>query len=319
MKNAIQDSSKPSMPAIFSNFIYEENLETTILNGYRTRFFQKFTANSCQLFLRGKDNISVSPQIFGIHEPVLTKLIDSFAAGGYSDFLLDIGANIGLTSCQNGKGFSEVHMFEPNPLCYRILEVNAAITLDSGRFTIHPFGLGDCDKTVKLTVPKHNWGGAFINDAVNAYDSATLAAKDSFKSLDKDNYFDIEITIKNAATELQRLFGELSANNLLCGVIKIDVEGYEPVILKGIAEAIPQHMKCLIVFESWNADLDIEAILSAFDGRASAYKLALNTPWKKHWLKPIKLFSLLFNRKLETRIEKANAGRCKGDIILKID
>jgi len=307
------------MPAILADFIYGENIETSIMKGYRARFFQKFTAGSCQLFLRGKDNISVSPQIFGIHEPVLTRLIDSFSTGGYGDFLLDIGANIGLTSCQNGKGFREVHMFEPNLLCCRILEVNTAITLDSSRFTIHPYGLGDCDKTVKLTVPKHNWGGAFINDSANTYDPETLAAKDSFKSLDEDNYFDIEITIKDTADELRPLFSGLSEKNLLRGVIKIDVEGYEPVILKGIAEAIPKHMKCLVVFESWNTDLDIEEILSAFDGRASAYRLALNTPWKKHWLKPVKLFSLLFNRKLETRVEKAAAGHCKGDIILKID
>ena len=79
-----------------------------------------------------------------------------------SDVLYDIGANIGLTSCQNGNDFAELHMFEPNPLCQHILEVNTALTLTKPKVTIHRFALGAEDKRTRLMVPRHSWGGVEV-------------------------------------------------------------------------------------------------------------------------------------------------------------
>jgi FkbM family methyltransferase len=180
-------------------------------------------SKDCDLFLRNNDIISADPATSGLWEPHLTALIKSFVDNGYNDFFIDIGANIGLTSCQNGQDFKYVHMFEPNPLCRSILEVNAAITLDESCFKIHPYGLGEADKTVLLSVPKRNWGGAFVNDSENSYTSKVLANKDGFKDLRTENYLDVEIKIKNTSNELKMIFKELSEKGLKKGVIKIDV------------------------------------------------------------------------------------------------
>ena len=66
---------------------------------YKRRLFLKITSKSFPIFQRGGDIISVNTQILGIHKPVITSLISSWAKNGYNDFLLDIGANIGCISC----------------------------------------------------------------------------------------------------------------------------------------------------------------------------------------------------------------------------
>ncbi len=95
----------------------------------------------------------------GVHEPELIALLGYLSGHGFSDFLIDIGANIGLVSCQCGEYFKEVHMFEPNPLCCHILEVNSTMALSNLKSKIYPYGLGDENKSSVLTVPRHNWGG----------------------------------------------------------------------------------------------------------------------------------------------------------------
>src|ERR1039457_1398249 len=80
-------------------FEYCESAFGYLHNKITCGLFKYLTKNSTNLFLKGKDIISIYPQTVGIHEPTITSLIDHFASNGYSDFLIDIGANIGLTSC----------------------------------------------------------------------------------------------------------------------------------------------------------------------------------------------------------------------------
>jgi len=301
------------------NFLYQESALNTIKHGIRTALFQKITSNGPNLFLRGRDLISIDPHVSGLHEPVITKLISYLASKGYDDFLIDVGANIGLTSCQNGVNFKFVHMFEPNPLCCRILEVNAAIALDESSYKIHQVGLGEREGLVRLTVPRDNWGGAFINDTGNSYDADTLVNKDRFTSFDKKNYFDIDIVIQEAADTLKRLFAELANNGLVNGVIKLDVEGYEPVILKGIAQTLPHNMSVMIIFESWSEKFDvIKETLEVFNNRATAYRLSSNRNWKRHWSRVRKAISLVLGGKVVVKTEAVDYGPWVGDVLLKV-
>ena len=181
MTNSRQGQSQ-DIETTLADFAYTETSVSVVSKNLRDRLFQRLTRKSANLFLRGRDLISAGPLVDGVHEPVVTSLIQHAAEHGHTDFLIDIGANIGLISCQVGNRFKHVHMFEPNPYCCNILEVNSVIALNSTRYHIHRFGLGDEDKKTVLNVPRHNWGGAFINDASNSYDATTLAKKDSFTS-----------------------------------------------------------------------------------------------------------------------------------------
>lgn len=147
----------PSRPFFTQRYMRE------ILGWYKRKIFSRLTSNASPVFTKGGDIISANAHLFGIHEPVITQLIEHFNEHGYHDFLFDIGANIGLSSCQSGDAFTEVHMFEPNPLCQKILEVNTAISLSKARLKIYKYALGSEEKKAQLVVPRHNWGGGGIH------------------------------------------------------------------------------------------------------------------------------------------------------------
>ena len=306
----------------FYGVIQEQNpllvLVSDIKRKIKFRAFKRITKKSLNLFLRSKDIISIGPLIDGAWEPDLALLINKFSEQGHSDFLIDIGANIGLTSCQSGNRFTEVFMYEPNPLCCHILAVNTAIALTEPIFKIHQFGLGVGSKIVKLTVPKNNWGGAFINDSSNSYGEKLLADKDGFESIDPKNYLEIEIVLKDTEVELKKLFEELSEKNLKLGVIKIDVEGYELEILKGIALALPRSFGVYIVFESWDKDFPIDKVLADFNREIQLGKIVTIAPWKKNLPKLFKAISLLMPRKFIKRVSPIEKGELDGDIVLYI-
>jgi FkbM family methyltransferase len=212
-------------------------------------------------------------------------------------------------------------MFEPNPYCCSILEVNANLALESSKLNIHRYGLGGVEKKCFLTIPKHNWGGAFINDGENSYDDNILASKDNFKELNNNNYFAVEITIKNTENELKEIFHELTKKGLNKGVIKIDVEGYEETVLIGIAKSIPSNVRVAIIFESWDNNFNIEKIMktfTVFNRQVVVKKITRYTPWKKTASKLTKLALLLINPVLKTKITKIKDKNLVGDIILEI-
>ena len=183
---------------------------TTLFDFLRYKFkyflFKRLTSQSLPLFLRGKDIISCAPLVDGVHEKAITSLIDALSDEGFCDFLLDVGANIGLTSCQNGTAFKTVTCFEPNPLAANILKTNLAISLSKERFTVNEFALGDKEGDFELFVPKHNWGGAFVRSSSNTYPDELLAAKDAFESFDIDNYVVCSVSVKPAKETFSEIF-----------------------------------------------------------------------------------------------------------------
>ena len=229
--------------------------------------FRKITRKRLNIFLRGGDIISKGPLIDGIHERPLTKFISNSAENGMSDFLIDIGANIGLTSCQNGNSFKKVYCFEPNPLCVNILKTNLAISLSKIDFKIFDFALGDEDGEFDLFIPKHNWGGAFVKDG-NDYADDVLGKKDGFEGINSDNYIVNSVKVKNSEVVFSDLFASILEKNLYNGLIKIDVEGFERKVLLAIANTLPSSMNVSIVFENLNPSFDLIEIKNAFTNRS---------------------------------------------------
>ncbi len=290
-----------------------------ILHKCKNFIFRKITKNSLQLFLRGKDIISVSPQTYGVHEPGLTTLISSIAKNGASDFLIDIGANIGLTSCQNGNDFKYVFCFEPNPLCCQILRVNTEISLDMSKVQIHEFGLGETDETLKLMIPKRNWGGAFVVSSSNSYSDDILASKDGFHGIQSENYITKEVKIKSTERVLREVFTSIGTGTDKCGMIKIDVEGMEPTVLKGIAASLPLNVKTIIVFENWDKNLDLAKLTEHFSNRSiKILKLEERNPYKKSWPILVKSALLLFGKRTSRIVDIVDCSDKIGDIIIDV-
>jgi hypothetical protein len=57
------------------------------------------------------------------------------------------------------------------------------------------------------------------------------------------------------------------------GVIKIDVEGYQPYVLKAIAETLPSDNFVTIIFENHDPDLESSKTKNYFNRDASLYHL----------------------------------------------
>jgi len=255
-----------------------------LLQKYKRSIFKQVSKNSPNYFLRGQDLISQGPIVSGVHEPDLTKLIAHFSEIGYCDFLIDIGANIGLTSCQNGSAFNRVLCFEPNPLCLHVLKVNTEIALPNIKCEINEFGLGESDGEFDLWIPKFNWGGAFVRSKENSYSDNILAKKDEFFKIDPNNYLLKKIQIRSCRDTMLKKFSSLSEDEFKKGVIKIDVEGMEEVVLKGIAESIPAEFKVMVIFENWDPDLNFYKIKEYFSvHQSSLFTFKRYTQNKKNW------------------------------------
>lgn len=253
----------------------DKKMKLTPLNFIKRQLMHKtfnfITRKSMNIFLRGNDIISVGPQIYGGHEEFLTSFIDNIADKGFSDFFIDIGANIGLSSCQNGGKFKKVICFEPNPLCINILKTNLSICLNENAFEVCEYALGESEGAFDLYVPIHNWGGAFVKNN-NGYSDDILSKKDGFDALDIKNYVVRKVQVKNAETIFANLFSSLLDDGLSKGVVKIDVEGFERMVLLAIAKNLPSTLNVFIVFENWDPKFDLDEIKKSFINRSVEFK-----------------------------------------------
>jgi FkbM family methyltransferase len=260
-------------------------------NTLKQKVFQNLTSGAFPVFLRGGDSIATDPSVLGCYEQPLISFITHLNKQGLSDFLIDIGANVGLISCQCGNLFSEVHMFEPNPIILKVLEANSMLSIES-KYTIHPYALSDVKRTAELTIPKNNWGGAYINDHRNSYSESIILKKDNYTEMREDNYFKLQIEVEDAAKKFNELFSDLTIKNLTKGIIKIDVEGYEDAILKALIKTIPPNFELLIISECWNDGARPNIVLEEFKHRSEIGKFSPFKDWWSSW-KLLKIIQLI--------------------------
>jgi FkbM family methyltransferase len=277
------------------------------------------TSKGLKVFLRKGDIFSFAPLFEGVHEKPLTNLIEFFSEKNFSDYFIDIGANIGLSSCQNGSAFQKVICFEPNPLCANILRTNLAISLPSEKFIINEFALGEAEGNFELCIPKHNWGGAFIRSDDNAYSEAILASKDNFDGLDSDNYVNSVVQVKSTKDTFLDIFSNLRRKDLKKGIIKIDVEGFEEVVLLGIAEVLPSDFDVVIVFENFNENFDFIRLEKAFLNRKISLCKIESTLVNSAHSRLYQIVSLMLGKSDDHYLAKLDdANSVVGDIVVEV-
>lgn len=259
-----------------SGIRHRRPIHSQILDRIKQYIFRNLTRRSLGLFFRGGDIISIAPQTTGAYDADINHLVDHFIERGHNDFLIDIGANIGLMSCQNGHKFQNVHMYEPNPICVEVLRANCMIMLNATPYQIHPCALSEADGSDTLRIPKHNWGGAFIHRG-NAYSDDLLSRKDGFDSLADANYLVLNVQLRAANVELKQLFDGLLAKGLRRGVIKIDVEGYEEKILGHLIDVMPKAMESFLILESWDSKSGIANVAKGTTRPIDIYKYTSTT------------------------------------------
>jgi FkbM family methyltransferase len=287
-----------------------------LINEVKNSVFRAVTKDSSELFFRGKDVISINPQTNALHEPDLTSFIDHCVKCGYDDFLLDVGANIGLTTSQSGHAFKKIICFEPNPLCLHILRANIEVSDLASKVEVREYGLGENDGVLELWVPRRNLGGAFVRSSQNSYTQEVLAAKDGFGDFDERAYLKRTIELRSAESAFADAFRSLALEGLSAGIVKIDVEGMERVVLQGLARSLPRDSNCVIIFENFDPHLDLAEISSLFPGQAKMGKLSNQRPFKRKVPRAVQALCLMFMPS-KYSIESADAMTDReGDLIL---
>ncbi|MCU0547218.1 MAG: FkbM family methyltransferase [Oscillatoriaceae cyanobacterium Prado104] len=152
------------------------------------------------------------------------------------DTFIDIGANLGMITliaarCVTPTG--RVHSFEPNPLVFKRLQKNVTDN-ELQQVTLHNCGLGDKQTELTLTV---------VNDEVGMGTFTEIPEQD--RPLISKQY------------QLPVYRGDDILPEDLPGTtfIKIDVEGFEPLVIRGLdrtikrlhpvilTEVVPQHLE----------------------------------------------------------------------------
>jgi FkbM family methyltransferase len=130
------------------------------------------------------------------------------------DLFVDIGANIGMTTlCAAAivRPGGRVVAFEPNPAVFERLRDHIAINHLDGLVDLRNCGLSDAPAELELHVPRHTGQGSFAGVHVPG----------------------VATTLHRAAVKV----GDAELAGLPAGpmFIKIDVEGFEARVLKGLA------------------------------------------------------------------------------------
>ena len=125
---------------------------------------------------------------------------------------IDIGANVGLWSCDLVKHFDQVIAFEPVQEFINCFEKNVVAT----NYTMHRMALGRTESFINMNIVQGNTGHSHINKESFGHGTIPLKTLDSF------NFTNVDM-------------------------IKIDVEGFEEEILAGAMETIKLNKPILVI------------------------------------------------------------------------
>jgi FkbM family methyltransferase len=168
------------------------------------------------------DHIGIHINYFGVYDKpeldLLFRFLEPLADTLRAGVALDVGANIGNHALFFDERFRAVHAFEPHPTTYHLLAFNAKL---AGNVTPHKLGLGSESGVLRLNEDLDNMGAS------------------SIKYVPTGNARSVEV-------EVRRLDDLDLALDGLC-FMKVDVEGFEPQVLRGAARTIAAHQPLIVL------------------------------------------------------------------------
>lgn len=198
------------------------------------RYVTRLTGWRLQIAYAGAGKITVDPTdevqnailLRGAYEPEVWDALRVHASG--AEVLWDVGSNVGgiaLLAARSGK-VRAVHAFEPHPQTYALLLQHVLLNSDVPiPLVAHNVALGSREEVLHMgSGPVGNTGGA------------------SFAFGPDAKGFDVPCT---TVDEIVRR-GAAPPPDLL----KLDVEGWEPEVLRGAINTFARHLPKAIVFEA---------------------------------------------------------------------
>jgi FkbM family methyltransferase len=183
------------------------------------RLAKKVAANERKFFLDVSSGVDRSILNLGVFEKAIINIIKEVCTKtGYTDQLIDIGANIGNHSVCLASVFKKIAAVEPNPVIFKVLEANV-LRNNITHATCYNFGLAEhaSSATLVATSENHSLGKVKQHTTIGA----------GVFNID-ESAFDIEhaIQLESTSTFFEKCMGKNCKT-----FIKIDVEGMEQEIL----------------------------------------------------------------------------------------
>lgn len=183
------------------------------------------------------DHIGFEVNLNGYYEKKeLNGLRDFLISEGVIGVALDIGANVGNHSIHFATYFEKVYSFEPNSLTYQLLKFNVQFF---NNIQVFNFGLSDKNENVIAYSPNWNRGSTSIH----------------FQATEK---YDLSLKKFDQISDI--IFDKID-------FIKIDVEGHELSVLKGMENMLRRDFP-IIGFEYLNSEFikDQDLIIQYLNG-----------------------------------------------------
>lgn len=186
----------------------------------RARRFNQARQRKMAIFAH--DHIGIQINHYGVYDQaeleLLFRFLEPLAPTLAEGLALDIGANIGNHALYFSERFRTVHAFEPHPATFYLLAFNAKL---AHNIVAHNFGLGSESTVLRLNEDPDNMGASSIKHAAGA------GAKS------------IEIEVRRLDDLALPLEG-------LC-FVKVDVEGFEPQVLRGALHTLNAHQPIIVL------------------------------------------------------------------------
>ena len=194
---------------------------------------EKRRVGNLEFFISPFDHIGQVILTSGLYERHLLQSIGSIARRGGlgGGVVVDVGSNLGNHAVYLSTLFSKVVAFEPNPAVYKLLEANVLLNRRANIVTAD-FGLADRNGELEF----------FENQDGNLGGSGFLAPQSSGR------YRTSRLKVRIGDEALAELMGPGEKVELM----KIDVEGFEEQVLKGLRGTIALHSP-LVLFECGDA------------------------------------------------------------------
>jgi FkbM family methyltransferase len=179
------------------------------------------------------DYVGRAMYLWGEHDPRITAVIIAAVRSG--DTVLDIGANFGVTGLLAAKCVGPtgtVHLFEPQPLVASCLRTSLMINGFSNA-VVHQCALSDRPGTAVMT----------IEDSSNLGMTTLLTSRPDSMNGSRT----LRVRIENAGDYVASLECTTVA------LIKIDVEGYEAIVLESMRQQLLDMRVPVLLFE-WHMD-----------------------------------------------------------------
>ncbi len=207
----------------------QHSIGRKIMKTVGPRFIQKSVANF-QMYLDLQDGWGVSKYILkhGNYDPELGQIMKKLLKPGAR--CIDIGANIGywtnflLSSCKAGK----VYSIEPEPSNVDLFRANSLLNNNSTSVQLFACAVGEENAQLKLFLSADNAGDHQLYSQGNG---------------DR----------KYVTVDVKRIDDLITDKNI--DFVKIDVQGYEPYVFRGMKDVFAQNPNIIVLSEFWPTNI----------------------------------------------------------------